>query len=595
MAPELLALSNPAPLDPIVDVWSLGATLFMLVVGCPPWVAPTWPELGKAVMQTELIFPQSAVVGDRKLDPEIRNLISKMLTKDPRKRATLVQVMQHEWVTAEGTQPMEPEDFSAALSDERPSSASGFHEVPSFSARNSFTLEKGSDDSDDDSEEEEEVEDICDADSDIFGGDDDAVEVVEDNKSPSSSPKSKDQPKKLDRRASQINAEIKKDNTVTDPELLPIVPVPEMDPQMKVHPTLLYASQGGGAGNLRLGLRVGRALEQGPCSYMEDRVAVLPDLPGEMFVTRGARLSQLGEMAFFAVYDGHGGSSACDLLSLDLHFDVAKSWADDTDNPKRALQHAADEIDRRLIEQDRIREQERKKVGGLVRHGSVASKQFEHSSGSTASLVVVTGNELHTSWVGDSRVVLCRGGEAVDLTWDHVVTDPRERKHLEERGGTIIRGRLFGDLKVSRGFGDRRHKLTGTLQCHMGYRLELIGEEDEFVVLCSDGVWDVLGSQEVINFVRRKLRSRRDADEAARAVVAKASSLGTHDNSCCVVVVFHQEPWPEGYEDQPETPLALPSLAKLTGMSASTPEISTPTVDTPTPEPKESEPKESES
>ena len=40
------------------------------------------------------------------LDPHLRNLLKKMLQKDPAQRATLRKIMSHEWVTVEGSEPM---------------------------------------------------------------------------------------------------------------------------------------------------------------------------------------------------------------------------------------------------------------------------------------------------------------------------------------------------------------------------------------------------------------------------------------------------------------------------------------------------------
>ena len=48
--------------------------------------------------------------------------------------------------------------------------------------------------------------------------------------------------------------------------------------------------------------------------------------------------------------------------------------------------------------------------------------------------------------------------DAVLLTFKHKPSNPEERKRIEALGGTIVFGRLFGDLAVSRAFGDRDYK-----------------------------------------------------------------------------------------------------------------------------------------
>ncbi|CAN0406373.1 unnamed protein product, partial [Discosporangium mesarthrocarpum] len=49
---------------------------------------------------------------------------------------------------------------------------------------------------------------------------------------------------------------------------------------------------------------------------------------------------------------------------------------------------------------------------------------------------------IHAANVGDCRAVLCRGGEAVELTWDHKTTRKDEAERIKEAGGEI-RGPFF--------------------------------------------------------------------------------------------------------------------------------------------------------
>lgn len=65
---------------------------------------------------------------------------------------------------------------------------------------------------------------------------------------------------------------------------------------------------------------------------------------------------------------------------------------------------------------------------------------------------------------------------------------------------------------------------------------------DEFVVVASDGVWDVLGSQQALNFVRRRLGAHKCAQRAAGELVAEALVQGSHDNTSALVVMLHQVP-----------------------------------------------------
>ena len=184
------------------------------------------------------------------------------------------------------------------------------------------------------------------------------------------------------------------------------------------------------------------------------------------------------------------------------------------------------------------------------------------------------------------------------------MTSPRERERIERLGLTaqIRDGRLFGVLAVSRSFGDSALKARQTrartedreaqqaaviasaaasaaaaptsatasaaappptpptppplasgavaeesapdereaLVAVPEVTKTKITAQDEFVVVASDGVWDVLGSQKALNFVRRRLRTHKCAQRAAGELVAEALALGSHDNTSALVVMFHQ-------------------------------------------------------
>jgi [calcium/calmodulin-dependent protein kinase] kinase len=74
------------------DVWAVGATMYMLAIGIPPFIAKSSFALFEAIQNDPLEFP-----ADCKLSSELRALLVWTLEKDLEKRATLEQVMQHTW------------------------------------------------------------------------------------------------------------------------------------------------------------------------------------------------------------------------------------------------------------------------------------------------------------------------------------------------------------------------------------------------------------------------------------------------------------------------------------------------------------------
>ena len=80
----------------------------MLVVGVPPFMANNEIELAKKVKYNEVTFPEECHQGEQKLNPHLMHLIKQMLEKNPEMRPCLGDVMIHEWVTAEGSEPLPP-------------------------------------------------------------------------------------------------------------------------------------------------------------------------------------------------------------------------------------------------------------------------------------------------------------------------------------------------------------------------------------------------------------------------------------------------------------------------------------------------------
>ena len=68
--------------------------------------------------------------------------------------------------------------------------------------------------------------------------------------------------------------------------------------------------------------------------------------------------------------------------------------------------------------------------------------------------------------------------------------------------------------------------------------VEQLLPDDEFAILACDGLWDVISSQQAVNYVRRQLTKHQDLQKAADALVAKAIASHTIDNVSVVLVCF---------------------------------------------------------
>lgn len=149
---------------------------------------------------------------------------------------------------------------------------------------------------------------------------------------------------------------------------------------------------------------------------------------------------------------------------------------------------------------------------------------------------------LYVANVGDCRAVLCTtDGLAVELTKDHKAVLPEEKARIEASGGFVHNGRLDGILAISRGFGDLAHKQDGHLIATPDIYERVVSNEDEFLLLASDGLFDVLSSQQCVNFIRRKLLTHGDVQLAAQEMLLKAQQYFAHDNISVIIVALNQD------------------------------------------------------
>ncbi len=176
------------------------------------------------------------------------------------------------------------------------------------------------------------------------------------------------------------------------------------------------------------------------------------------------------------------------------------------------------------------------------------------SGSSSAAEEVDTVQELvlYIANAGDCRAVLSHKGVAVDLTKDHKPREPSEKERIKAAGGWVHNGRLNGILGVSRAFGDVEHKTLkeeswgkdfsdNPLTAEPEVTAVMLHEDDEFLIMACDGLWDVMSSQHAVNFVRRYLATKnRDVQAASSALVSKAIALNTVDNVSCMVIALNQ-------------------------------------------------------
>lgn len=151
---------------------------------------------------------------------------------------------------------------------------------------------------------------------------------------------------------------------------------------------------------------------------------------------------------------------------------------------------------------------------------------------------------------GDCRAILSRHGIAVEMSKDHRPSCVTEKIRIESLGGYVDDGYLNGMLGVTRALGDwhieglKEGEKGGPLSAEPELKLATLTKEDEFLIIASDGVWDVFRNQNAVDFVRRRLQEHNNVKLCCREIVEEAKKRGAIDNLTVVLVCFHLEPPP---------------------------------------------------
>jgi len=171
-------------------------------------------------------------------------------------------------------------------------------------------------------------------------------------------------------------------------------------------------------------------------------------------------------------------------------------------------------------------------------------------NGSTGVIAVLVDTKLYIANVGDSEACLVsehEGGSklvAENLTTPHKASDPVEKKRVEELGGHVFFGRVFGALAVSRSFGDSKFKKPKTSQnfvsCDPAIHIVDIKPEHKFLILACDGLWDVMTHDAAADFAKQRIAAGETAEQVAHSLVSEALRKKTEDNVTVVVVLFSQ-------------------------------------------------------
>ncbi|KAG8001997.1 Protein phosphatase 1B, partial [Nibea albiflora] len=285
------------------------------------------------------------------------------------------------------------------------------------------------------------------------------------------------------------------------------------------HPILeKHVSEGGS----QSGMNYAMASMQGWRTQMEDAHTCMPQLSGE-----------LTEWGYFAVFDGHAGTTVAQYCSRNLldHI-LATGHVKPNEEPEQ------------------VKEGIREGFLDIDAHMHKLARQDNWDrSGSTAAAVMISQHHIYFINCGDSRTLLCKNGQVVFYTEDHKPFNPREKERIQNAGGSVMLQRVNGSLAVSRALGDFDFKevdwrpQTEQLVSPEPEVYELKRTpEDEFLILACDGVWDAIGNEELCAFVRSRLQVCDDLRDICTQVIDLCLYKGSLDNMSIIIICFPGAP-----------------------------------------------------
>uniref|UniRef100_A0A8C7L3F8 protein-serine/threonine phosphatase n=1 Tax=Oncorhynchus kisutch TaxID=8019 RepID=A0A8C7L3F8_ONCKI len=314
------------------------------------------------------------------------------------------------------------------------------------------------------------------------------------------------------------------------------------------------------------------------------------------------------ETAMFSVYDGHGGEEVALYCSKYLPDTIKEQKAYKDGKLQKALEDAFLAIDSRVTTEEVIKElvqiagrpQEeapnekvnRMCVNDVIMFLQDGSEEGESSddeeedteegedeeeemcypgmdgkeepgsdSGTTAVVALIRGKQLIVANAGDSRCVVSEKGKAIDMSYDHKPEDELELARIKNAGGKVtMDGRVNGGLNLSRAIGDhfyKRNKALGPeeqmISSMPDVKVLTLNPEHDFMVIACDGIWNVMSSQDVVDFVSQKIKP--GASGVARPLSSIVEELLDHclapdtsgdgtgcDNMTCIIITFGAHP-----------------------------------------------------
>ncbi|KNC53738.1 protein phosphatase 2C [Thecamonas trahens ATCC 50062] len=292
-------------------------------------------------------------------------------------------------------------------------------------------------------------------------------------------------------------------------------------------------------------VQVAGARTQGSRSHLEDTFLCTPFLEA-LCLGESVPETAHAEPTFLAsIFDGHNGAYASEYAVSQLFLPIGNALAS-----RSSL--AGAELDN-------------SELGAVVTlacldvDATFNAKATRESlnDGSTALIVLLRGKKLFVANVGDSHAVVSDAGTAHLLSSMHSPKRPDEEERIINSGGSVVwfgTWRVNGSLAVSRSIGDPQYQ--DIVIPNPEFATYDVLDSYEFVLLASDGVWDVFPHQDAVDFVRSRLLAGASPGAVIDALLDEAvHARSSPDNATAVLLVLRTP-----VDDPPSPASAAPPL-----------------------------------
>lgn len=134
------------------------------------------------------------------------------------------------------------------------------------------------------------------------------------------------------------------------------------------------------------------------------------------------------------------------------------------------------------------------------------------SAGCTALVVLITPNFIYVANAGDCRAIASIKGSLQVLSEDHRPSNAGEAMRIKNAGGWIEKGRINGDLMVSRGLGDfpyknnKYQKIENQIVTANPEIKQILRKDVDYILMGCDGIWESKSSEDMKKWLDEKLQ-----------------------------------------------------------------------------------------